>query len=167
MSNTPWKKPFAVTQIAVHYVYLSTMLLNGALFFFLPGSKGLPKEEYHAIFVSFLVAAFLTIPLALYLYRRILSPERLESVCRASGFNAAATAFKTGTILIACVGDLSGVAGASFFAYSRDANGLVYFLAGWTVQYGLGIAWLARGKRLLTRLAAPEAAPGRRPPLVG
>jgi hypothetical protein len=135
------------------------MVLNGALFVALPSAKNLAYDEYRVFFLSFIGLALLTFPICVLIYRRYLSHKNLEVAFRAMGLNGASTTFKTGCILAAVIGDMTGLSGAALFAYSRDAYALSFFLVGWTVQYAASIYWLRRGKAILQRFAnSPNAA---------
>jgi hypothetical protein len=81
----------------------------------------------------------------------------LEQLHRVSGEGRACALFKLGTMLLTVVGDTSGIAGASFFTYTRDANGLSLFLGSWAVQYALSAIWVNRGKRFFEDLSQSTA----------
>src|SRR4051812_44212780 len=118
MTPQPWR--FA--EFVVHYVYLSTMLINGGLFLYLPPEK-LPYDTYRMIFAGFVAAMALPAPPPFFVYRRFVSVRALDHIRRTTGEGAACSSFKLGIILATLLGDFSGVFGASFFTFTRDPYG--------------------------------------------
>src|ERR1051326_555340 len=101
-----WKRISRTTHLIVHYLYLSTMFLNGALFAVLPQDQAMNYDQYRLFFLSFLVVALMTFPVCVWIYRRFLSQKNLEVAFKAMGLNGASSAFKTGCILAAIIGDI-------------------------------------------------------------
>jgi hypothetical protein len=151
--SLPSTRPWRVAEFVVHYVYLSTMLLNGVLFLWLPRASQMPYAEYRVVFLVLVGLTAATFPTAFWLYRRYLSHQALEKLHRLAGDGKTSAAFKIGAILLTVVGDTSGIAGASFFTYTRDSSGLAFFLGSWAIQYALSAVWVARGKRYFEALA--------------
>lgn len=154
MVPSSWQREISGLKRIIHFLYLSPLVLVGISFFLLPSVGEAWRNDLGIVFYGLTAAAALSFLFAMWMHSQIMSQETLEMRSRGVGFYAAVSAFRTGVILCASLGDFCATLAIVSYFISRNPLHLAMIMAIWALHYRAGVVWLRRGEGNLTVLAA-------------